>query len=248
MVAQILVSDKMKTANDVRDGRLIPAFRHDAYYNMSFTSDCMLLYDVTRPLSPTLPVYPGDPVVELTPLAQCAWGDGFNMTRIVLSSHTGTHIDAPRHFFDAGKAVDRLDLPVLIGPARVIEVPCVSHVTVADLRAHDFRGVTRALFKTPNASLWDRPGFQSDYHAFTPEAAAWLVSRDVQLVGIDYLSVDAYDAEDFPVHRCLLQAGVVIVEGLDLRAVSPGDYELYALPLLLQDGDGAPARVLLRAV
>ena len=123
-----------------------------------------------------------------------------------------------------------------------------AHVTVADLRAHEFRGVTRVLFKTPNASRWDRPGFQSDYHALTPEAAAWLVSSGVQLVGIDYLSVDAYEAEGFPVHRCLLQAGVVIVEGLDLRAVPPGEYELYALPLLLQDGDGAPARVLLRAV
>jgi len=207
----------------------------------------MLLYDVTRPLSSTLPVYPGDPVIELTPIAQCAWGDGANVTRIVLSSHTGTHIDAPRHFFDAGTTVDHLDLQVLIGPARVVEVPCVSHITVEDLRSHELLGVTRILFKTPNAPLWDRPGFQTTYHALTPEAAAWLVSRGIRLVGVDYLSVDAYEAKDFPVHRCLLQAGVVIVEGLDLRAVPPGDYELYALPLLLQDGDGAPARVLLRA-
>lgn len=208
----------------------------------------MLLYDVTRPLSPALPVYPGDPAIELTPIAQCAWGDGANVTRLVLSSHTGTHIDAPRHFFDTGTTVDNLDLQVLIGPARVIDVPCVSHITAADVHAHELQGVTRVLFKTPNASLWDRPGFQTSYHALTPEAAAWLVSCGVRLVGVDYLSVDAYEAVDFPVHRCLLQAGVVIVEGLDLRAVPPGDYDLYALPLLLQDGDGAPARVLLRAL
>jgi arylformamidase len=207
----------------------------------------MFLYDVTLPVSSALPVYPGDPVIELTPIAQCAWGDAANVTRIVLSSHTGTHIDAPRHFFDTGATVDHLDLHVLIGPARVVDVPCISHITVADLQAHDFAGATRVLFKTPNASLWDRPGFQTSYHALTPGAAAWLVSCGVRLVGVDYLSVDAFEAQDFPVHRCLLQAGVVIVEGLDLRAVPPGDYELYALPLLLQDGDGAPARVLLRA-
>jgi arylformamidase len=208
----------------------------------------MLLYDVTRPLSPALPVYPGDPVVELTPIAQCAWGDGANVTRLVLSSHTGTHIDAPRHFFDTETTVDNLDLQVLIGLARVIDVPCVSHITMEDLHAYKLQGVTRVLFKTPNGLLWDRPGFQTSYHALTPEAAEWLVSCGVQLIGIDYLSVDPYEAEDFPVHRELLGAGVVIVEGLDLRAVPPGDYELYALPLLLQDGDGAPARVLLREI
>ena len=137
---------------------------------------------------------------------------------------------------------------MLMGRARVVEVPCVSHITVEDLCACAFEGVTRVLFKTPNGRLWDRAGFQTAYHALTPEAAAWLVSCGVGLVGMDYLSVDAYGATDFPVHRCLLQAGVVIVEGLDMRQVPPGDYELYALPLLLQDGDGAPARVVLRAV
>ncbi len=206
------------------------------------------LYDVTRPLSSALPVYPGDPAIELAPIAQCAWGDAANVTRMVLSSHTGTHIDAPRHFFDAGATIDHLDPQILIGPARVVDVPCVSHITMDEVRSHDLEDVTRVLFKTPNTSLWDRPGFQTGYHALTPEAAEWLVTCGVRLVGIDYLSVDAFDAQDFPVHRCLLQAGVVIVEGLDLRAVPPGDYELYALPLLLQDGDGAPARVLLREV
>ncbi len=247
----------VNTSNDVRDGDPVPVFHDCHYYNMSARmllprslpmSLPTSLYDVTRPLSPALPVYPGDPVIELTPIAQCAWGDGANVTRMVLSSHTGTHIDAPRHFFDEGVAVDQLDLQVLIGPARVVEVPCESHITVADLRLHDLQDVARVLLKTPNGLLWDRPGFQTAYHALTPEAAAWLVSCGVRLVGIDYLSVDAYEAADFPVHRRLLQAGVVIVEGLDMRAVPPGDYELYALPLRLEDGDGAPARVVLRAM
>ena len=234
----------MHTSSDVRDGGPMPVFYNRPYYN---TSARMLLYDVTRPLSPQSPVYPGDPVIEFTPIAQRAWGDAANVTRLTLTSHSGTHIDAPRHFFDASASVDQLDLHTLIGPARVLDIPCASHIGVEDLRGHDLQGVTRLLFKTPNAALWDRPGFQTAYHALTPEAAAWLVACGVRLVGVDYLSVDAYDAVDFPVHRCLLQAGVVIVEGLDLRAAPPGDYDLFALPLLLQDGDGAPARVLLRA-
>ncbi len=106
----------------------------------------------------------------------------------------------------------------------------------------------RVLFKTPNTALWRKPGFQADYVALTATAARLLVDMGTQLVGIDYLSVDAYAQQDFPVHRILLGAGVVIVEGLDLSAVPPGQYELLVLPLLLAGGDGAPARVVLRAL
>ncbi len=207
----------------------------------------MLLYDVTRPLSSTLPVYPGDPAIEITPIAQRAWGDAANVSHVALSSHSGTHLDAPRHFFDDGASLDELDLRVLMGPARVYDMPGTSHLTAADLQALDLEGVTRVLFKTANSALWDRPGFQPAYLALTAPAAQVLVEHGVQLVGIDYLSVDAFEAHDFPVHRTLLSAGVVILEGLDLRAVPPGSYDLCALPLLLAAGDGAPARAVLRA-
>jgi arylformamidase len=206
----------------------------------------MHIYDVTVPLSPVLAVYPGDPVVDIVPVAQLTQGDVANVSRVTLSSHSGTHLDAPRHFYELGATVDALDLSRLLGPARVCAIASPSHITADDLRALELQGVRRLLFKTPNAVLWDRPGFQHNYVALTGSAARLLVERGVDLVGIDYLSIDAFECQDFPVHRTLLGAGVLILEGLDLRAVPPGDYELIALPLLLRDGDGAPARVLLR--
>jgi arylformamidase len=207
----------------------------------------MRIYDITVPVSPSLPVYPGDPEVVITPIAQLQWGDPANVSRLVLSSHTGTHLDAPRHFFQDGVAIDRIDPHVLIGPARVWAFPdAAAHLTADDLRPLEVAGTPRVLFKTPNSALWDRPGFQTNYIALTEAAAHLLVDAGVQLVGIDYLSVDAFERQDFPVHRILLGAGIVILEGLDLRAVPPGAYELLALPLLLHDGDGAPVRALLR--
>jgi arylformamidase len=207
----------------------------------------MVLYDVTRPLSLSMPVYPGDPAVEIAPVAQLAWGDAANVSRLVLTSHSGTHIDAPRHFFERGTTVDALDIHTLMGPARICDMPCSYHIDVDDVCALDLHGVSRVLFKTRNSALWERPGFQPDYIALTAAAAQALADRKVRLVGIDYLSVDGFDAPDFPVHRLLLGAGVIILEGLDLRHVPPGDYDMYALPLLLEAGDGAPARVILRA-
>ena len=207
----------------------------------------MRIYDITAPLSPSLPVYPGDPAVAITPIAQLNWGDAANVSRLVLSSHAGTHLDAPRHFFQEGTAIDRIDPHVLIGPARVCAFPdAVAHLTADDLRPLRLTGTQRLLCKTPNSALWERTGFQTNYIALTESAAHLLVDTGVQLVGIDYLSVDAFERQDFPVHRILLGAGVLILEGLDLRAVPPGEYELLALPLLLQNGDGAPARAILR--
>jgi arylformamidase len=207
----------------------------------------MHIYDITVPLSPALPVYPGDPEVTITPLAQLQWGDAANVSRLVLSSHTGTHLDAPRHFFVEGLTIDGLDLHLLMGPARVCACPYVTtHLTADDLRPLGLAGTKRLLLQTPNAALWEKTGFQTNYVALTESAAYLLVEMGVQLVGIDYLSVDAFERQDFPVHRILLGAGVLILEGLDLRAVPPGDYELLALPLLLKHGDGAPVRAILR--
>jgi len=207
----------------------------------------MHIYDITAPPSSALPVYPGDPEVTITPLAQLQWGDAANVSRLVLSSHTGTHLDAPRHFFAEGLAIDGLDLHVLMGPARVCTFPQVTtHLTADDLRPLGLAGTKRLLLQTPNAALWQKTGFQTNYVALTESAAYLLVEMGVQLVGIDYLSVDAFERQDFPVHRILLGAGVLVLEGLDLRAVPPGDYELLALPLLLQHGDGAPVRAILR--
>jgi len=204
------------------------------------------IYDISVPLSPALPVYPGDPAIEMTPFTQLAKGDVSNISHLALCSHSGTHLDVPRHFFAQGDSLDSLDLDTLIGPVRLVTVTGQNPITADLLQRLDLGTAQRILFKTRNSRLWAQPDFHPDYIALTASAAHYLVARGVKLVGIDYLSVDTYGDNDFPVHRILLGSHVLIVEGLDLRAVTAGDYELIALPLRIQDGDGAPARVILR--
>src|SRR5712691_2843903 len=172
----------------------------------------MRIYDITVPISPSLPVYPGDPAVAITALAQLQWGDAANVSRLVLSSHTGTHLDAPRHFFADGLTLDSLDLHVLVGPPRDCAFPQVTtHLTADDLRPLGLAGTKRLLLQAPRAALWQKAGFQTNYVALTESAAYLLVEMGIQLVGIDYLSVDAFEPQDFPVHRTFLGAGVLIL-------------------------------------
>jgi arylformamidase len=201
--------------------------------------------DVTVPIHPGMVVYEGDPPVEVTPALALERGDPSNVSRLVLGSHTGTHVDAPRHFLTGAAGVDRLPPEALLGPAEVVAAG-PGPVTATALAALDLAGGARVIFRTGNSAFWARPGFVRDYQALAPEAAEALVRAGVRLVGIDYLSVEAFGAAGFPVHRILLAAGVVILEGLDLSAVAPGRYELCCLPLRIRDGDGAPARALLR--
>lgn len=203
--------------------------------------------DVTVPIHPGMVVYEGDPGVRVTSALALERGDPANVSHLALGSHTGTHVDAPSHFIPGGATLDRLPLDVLLGRARVLACPPgpITAGTVAG--AGPGRG-GRLLFKTGNSALWERGRFVRAYQALTLEAARLLVEAGVALVGIDYLSVEGFGAQGHPVHRCLLGAGTVILEGLDLSAVTPGDYELCCLPLRVRDGDGAPARALLRAV
>ncbi len=194
-----------------------------------------------------MPTYPGDPVVTIEPFLQIARGDTANVSRVALGNHTGTHIDPPAHFIPGGKTVDQLDLNILFGAARVVALTRVQGaITARDLaRARIPRRASRLLFRTRNSRLWSRAGFQTDFVAFAPDAAQWLVERGVKLVGIDYLSVEAYGARAPRAHQILLGAGVILVEGLNLAKVTAGHYTLACLPLKIRNGDGAPARAIL---
>jgi arylformamidase len=205
----------------------------------------MRLYDVTLPICAGMPVYAGDPEVRVEPHLRIAAGDPVNVDRLSFGSHTGTHVDAPRHFLDEAAGVDGLALEALIGPARVHAVGPAPHVDVGQLAAPELAGVERLLLKSRNSDRWGAGQFFSDFAALTPEAARHLVAVGVQLVGVDGLSVDPFGDADAPAHHILLEAGVVILEGLDLSLVPPGPYELLCLPLRIRGGDGAPARVLL---
>jgi arylformamidase len=201
------------------------------------------LYDITLPLTAGMPVWPGEPGPELTTRSQISAGDPANVTSLCLGSHTGTHVDAPRHFINEGKTVDMLPLESLCGPARVLQIDDPVSVKRRHLEPH--RGVERVLLQTRNGSLWDKHGFQENFVFLEPDAADWLVAQRVRLVGIDYLSIEQFHSSDYHTHHVLLGAGIVIVEGLDLRRVAPGDYTLWCLPLKVVGADGAPCRAVL---
>jgi len=199
----------------------------------------MEIIDISVPIRPGMPTYPGDPTVTLERVKALADGDGVNLSRVDLGAHTGTHVDAPLHFIDGAEATETLPLDALVGPARVLDLTAATQLDAAA-----FDGVElaeRVLLKTSNSELWARGTFAEDALQLDGGAAQVLVDGGVRLVGIDYLSIGDHDA-----HRVLLGAGVVPVEGLDLRGVEPGDYDLICAPLKLVGSDGAPARVLLR--
>lgn len=207
----------------------------------------MTLYDISVPLAPSLPAFPGDPPVRLSPLPTPE-GGGFRVTRLSCGSHSGTHVDAPAHLLPEGTTVDELPLSLLLGPCLVVDLSDHEGEIGADtLKKLRLKGQERLLLRTRNSALWDRPEFVEDYVALTTEGAAYLVGIGVQLVGIDYLSVEPLPCGG-ATHRTLLEAGVVILEGLNLSGIERGEYELLCLPLKIAGGDGAPCRAVLRGI
>jgi arylformamidase len=207
------------------------------------------IFDVTVPVSETTPIQPGEPRIRIEKLSQLTLGDPANSSHIKLGTHSGTHVDAPFHAIQQGLTVDKLPLDLLMGPAFVAEVDQLQGdvVDVFDLaRLHFPKETTRLLIKTRNSHLWENgfTEFERDYVSLAPQTAQWLVRRGIQLLGWDYLSVDAFGVREQRAHQTLLEAGVVLVEGLDLSRVPAGPCHLICLPLKLKDGDGAPARVL----
>lgn len=213
----------------------------------------MQIYDVSVPLSAATPTYPGDPGIEIKRWLTIANGDPANVSLINFGLHSGTHVDAPAHFIEGGAKVESLPFESLIGETEVVEVP--DDVKVIDesfVAANCARGTERVLFKTRNSAFWSNPvaGFREDYTYIDSAAARRLVESGIKLVGIDYLSVEQFQSRSFETHHAFLSRGVVIIEGLDLREVPAGRYELICLPLKIAggSGDGAPARVILRTL
>jgi arylformamidase len=208
----------------------------------------MKIHDISVTVTPDLPVWPGDPAIIMERVSKMEEGEHNNVTQLAISAHCGTHVDAPFHFVADGKTIETLPLDVLIGPAQVVELAWVSgQITAGDLeRAGIQPGTERVLLKTSNSTYWSRPdhAFQKGFIALDPGAAAWLVARGVKLVGIDYFSIAPF-GDSVPTHRALLEAEVVVLEGVDLSRIQPGVYGLYCLPLKLGGSDGAPARAVL---
>ena len=207
----------------------------------------MSIYDISLPISASLVVWPGDPPIRISQPSHLERGDVATVTRLDLSAHTGTHVDAPAHFLRGGAGVDTLDLEVLVGPAQVVHLPEAEAITAELLASLDIPpGAERLLFRTRNSKRWVRgeTAFFEGFVGINEDGARWLVERGVRLVGVDYLSVGPF-ANPVPTHNILLRAGVVAVEGLNLSGIEPGVYRLVCLPLRLVGGDGAPARAIL---
>ena len=204
------------------------------------------IYDVSVPIQTGGVVYPGNPEIAIALQQSIAAGAGANVSRIDFGSHTGTHVDAPRHFFNDGAGADALSLDVLMGPALLVHVDeTAMAVTEAHLRAAGAAGHQRVLLRTRNSGFIREHPFHPDYTYLDPDGAAYLVSIGVRLVGVDYLSVEQFHSGHHRTHRTLLGAGMIIVEGLDLSEPPAGVYDFRCLPLRLAGLDGAPARAVL---
>ena len=166
-------------------------------------------------------------------------------SKVIISTHTGTHIDAPKHFlFDLG-GVDAISLKKMVGPARVLEIKGKNLISKEMLQKFNIKKGERILFKTRNSGLYKLGKFTSDYVSLSLDGARYLAGKKISLVGIDYFGIEAKSSPGHPVHKTLLGAGIVNVEGLDLSKIKPGKYNLAALPLKIRAGDGSPARVVL---
>jgi arylformamidase len=206
----------------------------------------MQVYNISVPLRSEMPIWDSGPPPVLDTLSHVGQGDPATVTCFSMGSHTGTHVDAPAHFVREGATVEQIPATTLVGPALVVEHMGGGHITAADL---DVMGVNgdhkRVLFKTVNQYLWEDDSFHRNFVALAPSAAHRLIELGVSLVGIDYLSIEAYDASECEIHHALLGAGVVILEGADLRKVSPGEYLLVCAPLKMAGAEGAPTRAFL---
>jgi arylformamidase len=206
----------------------------------------MKLIDVSVPLDSTTPTYPGNTPFTLEGIKRIARGDSSNVSTLHMSAHAGTHVDAPRHFFDNAPGTESLPLEMLMGRTRVAEVRSRTGIDADELAKLDLSEDIRVLFKTVNSKYWGSSEFHKEYVGVTDTGAKYLVEHGIKVVGVDYLSVEVFHQPGAPAHHTLLGGGVVVIEGLNLRDVEPGIYDMICLPVAIVGSDGAPARVILR--
>jgi len=210
----------------------------------------MNIIDISIPLSEKTPVWEGDKGISISRVEKIEEDSDFNVSRIELGVHAGTHIDAPFHVFKDGDTVNQIPLDILIGSVQVVEIP--NGISVIDkncLMNLNFQdGIDRILFKTSNSIYWETDpfSFHKEYVAINSEGAEYIADMDLRLVGVDYFSVSSYDDLKQP-HLILLDRGIVLLENLDLSQVVPEIYKLICLPLKIIDTDGAPVRAVLIA-
>jgi arylformamidase len=202
------------------------------------------IYDISMGIRNGMLTYPCDPGVSLTREKEIGKGSQANLSMYCIGSHTGTHLDPPFHFFPDGATAEALPLDSLIGPAVVVEAP-MDEIGRDFLAGAGLGQAQRVLLKTRNSAFAQYPAFREDFAHLTPDGAQYLAEQGVKLVGIDYLSIEKFHSKEHAVHKIFLGKGILILEGLDLSGVEPGEYTFLCLPLKVIGGDGAPARAVL---
>jgi arylformamidase len=203
--------------------------------------------DVSVTVRHGMPHWPDNPPIVLERAMDIGRGDDCNVSHLAMGVHTGTHMDGPVHFFHGASGLDQMPLTATLGETRVVEIADPHRVTAEEVQTHHLRSGERVLFRTLNSTrCWQMDSFVEDFVYISEAAAVHLAETGVQTVGIDYLSVGGYRADGAKIHRILLEAGIWIIEGLDLSAARAGIYEMICLPVKLHDSDGAPARAILR--
>ena len=205
------------------------------------------MIDISMPLRNGMVHWPGDPEVDIGLLASIEKGNVCNVTRLAMSAHTGTHMDAPRHFLEHGIAMEQMPLDATVGPCRVVAIKDPQAIRRVELEPLDPQPGERLLFKTINSGRCHQSEeFFDDFVYLANEGARFLAERKVRTVGVDYISIGGFHHDLVRTHLTILGAGIWVIEGLNLAQVEPGAYELICLPLLIPGADGAPARALLR--
>lgn len=203
------------------------------------------VFDISISLSSDTLTFPGQPRFQKEILSSIERGDRSNVSKLMMTSHTGTHVDAPKHFVGDMDSIDKVPFSRIIGPACVYELNVSEKIDAVDVQSLEIAPGDIVLFKTRNSELLTNTEFRKDYVYLTGEAAEVLKDTGVAAVGLDYLIVDEFDNTARPVHHILLRKGIILIEGLNLGHISAGDYYLICLPLKIRDGDGAPARAVL---
>lgn len=201
-------------------------------------------FDISTPIDPDTITWEDESPPGITWERRISEGDYVNLSALKINTHTATHIDAPYHFIPDGRKIHQLDLSLFMGECRVVETTAPT-ITAHILQDLEIPETERILLKTGSASLYRKKGFSSDFSALDESGARWLADRKVKLAGIEYLSIEHHGNPSHGVHHILLSGGIAILEGLNLEKITPGPYQLIALPLKIQDTEGAPARAIL---
>jgi arylformamidase len=203
-----------------------------------------MIYDISPPISERLSVWPGDSRVKRMVLLDMHRGDNITLSTLRATVHLGAHVDAPSHYGKDAPAVDQWDLSIFVGPCQVVRVPAARREQIMPSRLPERIEAERVLITT--GSYPDPENFNEDFAALSPELIEMLHGKDVMLIGIDTPSVDLFESKDLPSHQAFLRCGMAILEGLVLKDVPEGMYELIALPLRLVGFDASPMRAILR--